>query len=168
MSNFYEGVVVEYLHNHERMFVHPQCLIRLGKEESKEGGLKKGRHWYCDAMAVSFKQGVVFLCEVSYAQRVPKMMARLRKWSGEKDGDSGRWSEVCKALQDDFGIPGSWAVKVWLFVPAVESEKVRDKVKAMAAGTGMPEPKITPLEEVVPWQAVAWNEKPRTREEGKP
>ena len=50
--DYYQGVVADYLTADRAFFVKPECLIRL----SPAGPLLKSQHWYCDVLAVSFRE----------------------------------------------------------------------------------------------------------------
>lgn len=58
------------------------------------------------------------------------------------------------ALERDSGVPLGWSVRPWLFVPQAHAERLR----ASIAGFGnLPSPRITFLEDVVPWRYRSWN-----------
>jgi hypothetical protein len=61
--DYFQGVVTEFLRADRAMFVNTEYLIQLEPGSS----LAKGRHWYCDALAINFKESTVHLCEVSYS-----------------------------------------------------------------------------------------------------
>jgi hypothetical protein len=53
-------------------------------------------------------------------------------------------------------IPADWDVRPWVFVPNAQTELVRQKVRQFLSPNGgreqMPEPRVTSLEDVTPWQ----------------
>ncbi|MGD6669354.1 hypothetical protein VWZ37_22810, partial [Xanthomonas citri pv. citri] len=79
--------------------------------------------------------------------RSPSLIARLKGWNEHWDGIRG-------ALERDSGVPLDWTVRPWLFVPEAQAERLR----ASSAGFGnFPSPRITFLEDVVPWRYRSWN-----------
>ena len=72
MTDFFQGVVAEYLRADRGVFVNPEILLQLEPGASP----KKGRFWYCDLMAVSLREKMVYLCEVTYATSA----SALNKW----------------------------------------------------------------------------------------
>jgi hypothetical protein len=69
----FEGVVLDFLRADRALFVNSQCCIQLNEGANPD---TSGPHWYCDAVAVGFKERVGYLCEITYAARVP------RSWLG--------------------------------------------------------------------------------------
>jgi hypothetical protein len=61
--DYFQGVVTEFLRADRAMFVNTEYLIQLDPGTS----LGKGRHWYCDALTINFKDSTVYLCEVTYS-----------------------------------------------------------------------------------------------------
>ena len=106
--SYYQDVVVEYLRADRARFVNTEYLIQLNPNNES-----KGTFWYCDAVAVSFSDSTIYLCEVTYSKTMTALIKRLRAWSAN-------WSGVRAALIRDAQIPNpkDWAVKLWLFVPA--------------------------------------------------
>src|SRR5262249_4910620 len=108
----------------------------------------KGRSWYCDAVAVNFRDERVFLCEVTYSSTLNALLTRLRAWSAH-------WQALRPPLLR--GCPGApWEVKAWRFIPRDLRHTLEKKLvsvrSAGAPGSCLPEPKVTSLEEVVPWK----------------
>lgn len=66
----FEGVVLDYLRADRALFVNSQCCIQLNEGANPD---TSGPHWYCDAVAVSFKEQAAYLCEISYAARAPSL-----------------------------------------------------------------------------------------------
>jgi hypothetical protein len=96
---------------------------------------------------VSFKERTGYLCEITYAARAPSLLARLNGWNEH-------WPGVRAALARDSGVPLDWVVRPWLFVPEAHAERLR----ASLAGFGnFPSPRITFLEDVVPWRYRSWD-----------
>ncbi|MBB3889226.1 hypothetical protein [Xanthomonas campestris] len=91
----FEGVVLDYLRADRALFVNSQCCIQLNEGANPD---TSGPHWYCDAVAVSFKEGAAYLCEISYAARARSLIARLKGWNEHCAGIRG-------ALERDSGVP---------------------------------------------------------------
>jgi hypothetical protein len=143
--DYFEGVVADYLSADRAMFINPQCRIQLHAGDTP----KKGEHWYCDILAVNFRERTAYLCEVTLSKNVAALDKRLREWSAN-------WSLIRDALERDNRILADWDVRPWAFVPDAQSELVRQKVRQFLHPNGgreqMPEPLITSLEDVTPWQ----------------
>lgn len=148
--DYFQGVVAEYLRADRGVFVNPEILLQLDPGTSP----KRGRHWYCDLMAVSLKEQSVYLCEVTYSTSVAALITRLSAWQAH-------WQELLLALQRDCGIDESWRVLPWVFLPESRQTTYEQKLAKLAIQiTGMPIPKITLLEEVLPWKYCTWNRQP--------
>ncbi|WP_237384567.1 hypothetical protein [Xanthomonas campestris] len=91
----FEGVALDYLRADRALFVNSQCCIQLNEGANPD---TSGPHWYCDAVAVSFKEQAAYLCEISYAARAPPLIARLKGWNEHWAGIRGPLSEtaVCR------------------------------------------------------------------------
>jgi hypothetical protein len=132
------------------VFVNTECLIQLDPGNVPV----KDRHWYCDVMAVSFRERTAYLCEVTYSTTLHALLARLQDWRNN-------WAELRTAVFRDSGIPEGWQIQPWVFIP----EKCRPVFKRKFAlltptiGTNihMPTPLVTYLEEVVPWKYSSGN-----------
>ncbi len=157
--DYYQGVVTDYLRADRAVFVNTECCIQLNEAANPD---TSGGHWYCDAVAVDFRQSAIFLCEVSYARSLGALLERLTKWNEH-------WVGLRGALVRDCKLPEDWPVRPWLFIPT-------DCVPAAVAGVqrigtadgvprALPDPKITTLERVTPWQYTSWN---RSGEKDKP
>jgi hypothetical protein len=149
--DYFQGVVTEYLRANRATFVNTECLIQLDSGDAPA----KGRHWYCDAVAVNFAERSVHLCEVSYSTTLYALLARLAGWSKN-------WPTLQQALCRDCGVPNDWRVRPWVFVPRDRETAFLGKVSQMTAAEGsitMPAPRVTYLEEVVPWKYKSWDRK---------
>ena len=60
--SYYQDIVTEYLRADRAMFVNAEYLIQLDQTDVTS----KGTTWYCDVVAVSFREKKVYLCEVTY------------------------------------------------------------------------------------------------------
>jgi len=142
MSDYYQGVVAEYLRNDRWVFVNPEALIQLDP-----GSLMKNRHWYCDLVAVSLKTKEVFLCEVTYSSSLQALFDRLDAWNAN-------WTDLKKAVQRDFFIDPAWNVSPWVFLPESLRPLFNQKIEKRGCfgPTSMLRPKVTVLEDVVPWK----------------
>lgn len=144
--DYYQGVVVEYLRADRAMFVNTEHLIQLDDGINQE---QKGRHWYCDVMAVNFRQRVIYLGEITYSQSLGALLKRLSAWHEN-------WSELRQALVRDASLPIDWPVIPWAFVPSELVDRLNARLSERGlngqSDTGMPCPKVTALEEVSPWK----------------
>jgi hypothetical protein len=142
--DYYQGVVSDFLTADPSFFVNPEFCIRL----DPDGPLKKGAHWYCDIVAISARERKIYLCEVTWSQTVWALCKRLGEWAAN-------WSSVRAAIQRDTRLDGQWGICPWVFIPREQKEIAEEKIaKALAGRSGpsaMPDPRITCLEEVVPW-----------------
>ncbi|SRR6266478_575163 len=151
MTDYFQGVVAEYLRADRGMFVNPEILLQLDTGASP----KKGRSWYCDLMAVSLREKAVFLCEVTYSSSASGLIARLGAWREH-------WAGLRLALQRDCGVDPAWTVSPWVFLPEDRKAVYHRKLARLGplGFPGMPEPKVTFLEHVVPWKYRTWDRQP--------
>ena len=142
--DYFQGVVTEFLRADRSMFVNTECLIQLDEDVLPA----KGRHWYCDAVAANFREKSVYLCEVTYSSTVHTLIKRLNAWDS-------CWPQICVAVARDCHIPEDWSVTPWLFIPQNRHEILTSKLKSIKGiGDGsscMPQPIVTFLESVTPW-----------------
>jgi hypothetical protein len=129
--DYYENVVIEYIRADRALFVNTECCIQVNEGDNPD---TSGPHWYCDAVAVDFRNAEIFLCEISFAKHLPGLRDRLKGWSEN-------WIDVCSALARDSHLPSDWPVRPWLFVPEELVPKLVAKVgKLLANDSAMPEP----------------------------
>jgi len=157
--DYFQGVVTEYLRADRSVFVNPECCIQLKKSDSPKKG---GMLWYCDIVAVDFRQSAVFLCEVSYSKSLSALLKRLDEWNAH-------WPGVCAALARDCSLP-KWPVRPWVFVPEALHAQLESKLETLlqkqSGPNRMPNPTITDLESVAPWKYRSWNRKPESLDGG--
>jgi hypothetical protein len=151
--DYFQGVVTEYLRANRSVFVNTECLIQLD-EGSKP---LKDRHWYCDAMAVNLKESTVYLCEITYSATMQSLVSRLQAWQRN-------WEEVAHAVLRDSGAPKDWKVQPWAFIPKMYHNIFTRKFSQIKptnnTGSQMPNPRITHLESVLPWEYInTWDRK---------
>jgi hypothetical protein len=150
--DYFQGVVAEYLRANRSTFINTECMIQLD-----EGSVPaKGRHWFCDIIAVNLVEKRVYLCEVTFSKTLGALTKRLQTWSAN-------WPAIKAALVRDCGVNQDWAVTPWLFIPRA-LRPVLDARLAQLKGVGagdpsMPTPKVNHLEEVVPWEYQHWDRK---------
>ncbi|WP_195741985.1 hypothetical protein [Methylobacillus flagellatus] len=151
MTDFFQGVVAEFLRADRGVFVNPEILLQLELGASP----KKGRFWYCDLMAVSLREREVYLCEVTYSSSVSALIKRLKAWKAH-------WPELELALQRDSGIDPTWHISVWVFLPESRQYIYERKLATLGAfvDPGMPKPRLTVLEDVLPWKYCTWDRQP--------
>ena len=151
--DYFQGVVTEYLRAKRSVFVNTECLLQLEDGPTPQ----KGRHWYCDIVAVNFSERAVYLCEVTYSATMQSLIGRLTAWQSH-------WPLLVAAIHRDCDIPSDWTVAPWVFIP----EKYKGKFLEKFLGTSqldkplgaMPMPRITHLESTLPWSyLVTWNRK---------
>ena len=142
----FESVVLEYLRADRSLFVNSQCCIQLNAGANPD---TSGPHWYCDAIAVSLKAQAAYLCEITYANPPNSLFKRLSGWDKE-------WPLLRVALERDSGISAAWPLKPWLFIPQSLVARVEAFIISLSLAQ-MPRPKITHLEQVMPWQYRSWD-----------
>ncbi len=146
--NYYENVVVDYLRADRALFVNTECCIQLNPAANPD---TSGPHWYCDAVAVNFREKAAYLCEISYSAKLESLLNRLKGWHDNWDG-------VLAALRRDCLLPGEWPVRPWAFVPQELVEVLnRGLLRIVNSGTPRFSVKITPLQLVQPWRYSSWN-----------
>jgi len=149
---YFQEIVTEYLRADRTTFVNTECLIQLNPGDV----VSKGTHWYCDAVAVNFRESVVYLCEVTYSTSLTALIGRLRTWGSN-------WIPLCEALARDCQVPASLTVRPWVFIPQSHHSHFQKKLSSIAGigvGSGtMPTPRVTYLESVVPWNYPSWDRK---------
>jgi hypothetical protein len=150
--DYFQGVVTEYLRADRCVFVNTECLIQLDEGDKQI----KNRHWFCDAMAVNFREQTIFLCEITYSTTMQSLLARLSAWQQN-------WEELTAAVLRDSCVPKDWKVQPWLFIPeahhAVFTKKSSKGAPAAGVSSEMPSPRVTYLEAVVPWKYRTWDRK---------
>lgn len=86
------------------------------------------------------------MVRIGIAARAPSLIARLKGWNEH-------WAGIRGALEGDSVSPGLDG-EALAFVPEAQAERLR----ASIAGFGnLPSPRITFLEDVVPWRYRSWN-----------
>ncbi|EHY0932066.1 TPA: hypothetical protein ACMD08_004519 [Vibrio parahaemolyticus] len=144
-----ESLVLEYLRADRSVFVNTQCCIQLFDSPNPD---KSGPHWYCDLVAVNFKEKQVYLCEVTYSKSLASLLDRFASWDKH-------WCDLKAALVRDCGLPVDWEVIPWAFIPEHLKEKYEKKLLTTMTNN-MPYPKLTTLESILPWHYRSWD---RTR-----
>lgn len=105
--NGHKAMVADYLQADRSLFVNGDFLLHLDADIT---GNDKGRHWYVDFLSASFKERIVFLCEVTFSQDLSKLMRRMKEWSRN-------WGLIVCAIHRDTGVPSEWEVRPWVFIP---------------------------------------------------
>lgn len=150
--DYFLGVVTEYLRANRSVFINTELLIQLDLGESPA----KGRHWFCDVAAADFRGDTLYLCEVTYSKSMSALATRLISWSRH-------WQEIRHALSRDCGIPATWHIKPWAFIPTEYHDALKKRLAAIplreADEHAMPPPLITYLESIVPWKYKSWDRK---------
>lgn len=152
--DYFQGVVVEYLRANRSVFVNTECLIQLDDIDKQ----LKDRHWFCDAMAVNFKESAVYLCEITFSVTMHSLLNRLQAWGSN-------WPELVHAVRRDAGVPSDWSIRPWVFIPQRHHDAFSSKLTQVARSTSggtsgtMPTPRVTFLEAVLPWEYRSWDRK---------
>ena len=149
--DYFQGVVTEFLRANRSTFVNTEYLIQLD-----EGTPQKGRHWYCDALAVNFEHSTVYLCEITYSKTMSALLGRLQAWAAH-------WESVCSSITQASHLTGAWRFQPWVFVPE-DSQALLLRKLEVGQSTGLepssiPAPRITTLESVAPWNYCTWDRK---------
>ncbi len=150
--DYFQGVVTEFLREDRATFVNTEFLIQLELGDKPA----KGQHWYCDAVAVSFRDKTAYLCEVTYSKSLNALLGRLEAWSSH-------WPALRSAIARDCLLQQDWRVRPWLFIPEDRNATLERKLPVLVTlGDGlahMPKPRVTYLESVVPWKYRSWDRK---------
>ena len=157
--DYFQGVVTEFLRAKRSQFVNTEYMINL----DPDGTYNKGRHWFCDAVAIDFAESTLHLCEVTYSKTLQSLLGRLQAWANH-------WPEVLDAIRRDSSLVGEWQVVPRLFVPGEQREALSKRLQEIkrpeSSRYGMPQPLVTPLEDALPWKYRSWNGKPFAEDSG--
>jgi hypothetical protein len=148
--DYFQGVVTEFLRAKRSTFVNTEYMIQLDPGNV----YAKGRHWFCDAVAIDHSDRTVHLCEVTYSKTQHSLVERLQAWSSH-------WPGVTAAIRRDSALEGIWHFQPRLFVPEHSRVTLLQKIALLKQPEStdqlMPTPVITTLEEVLPWLYRSWN-----------
>ena len=146
--DYYESVVIDYLRADRALFVNTECCLQLCEGHHPD----KGQHWYCDAAVADFRSKSLFLCEISYSQKLAALIKRLKLWNDNWDG-------VRDALRRNSRVPPEWleGLRPWLFVPLESVPYLLTGLSRIGNGSPKFVPRITPLEMVQPWCYCSWD-----------
>jgi|ERR1700733_1641987 len=139
--NYYETVVIDYLRADRSIFVNTEYCIQLepGNPDTS------GPHWYCDAVALDLCAKKIFLCEISYADKLADLTKRLQGWHDH-------WDQIRVALKRHCYLAEAWPIHPWLFIRQDHDTLMKKRLDQIA--NGQPKKfdcKITHFEEVQPW-----------------
>jgi hypothetical protein len=148
--DYFQSVVVAYLRANRATFVNTEYCIQVNAGPNPD---TSGPHWYCDAVAVDITQKTCNLCEVSYSKTLGSLGKRLAQWRSH-------WPEIRAALFCDSGMGQDWTVLPHVFVPehlgpTLERHPERFP-EILGSGELIPNPKVTWLENVLPWTYKFW------------
>ena len=150
--DYFQGVVTDYLRAKRSQFVNTEYMINL----DQDGTYLKGRHWYCDAVAIDFSESTVHLCEITYSKTLHAVGVRLQAWANN-------WPGVVAAIRRDSSLDEKWLVTPRVFLPqslgAIMDQKLKGLKHPQGVTLPMPQPIVTALEDVVPWKYRSWNGK---------
>lgn len=156
--DYYQGVVREFLQTDRSMFVNEELIIDLDYDGNRpQGKNAKGRHWICDLAAINQREKVMYQGEVTTNKSLSSLIQRFTSWSKI-------WPLLVESLIRDSHLDIEWEVLPWAFIPKESSdlfykrmgmiENISNKPKQM------PLPKVTCLEDVVPWKSNGWKGRP--------
>lgn len=143
--DYFQGTVETYLRADRSLFLNSEYCLQLDHVAVP----KKDRHWYVDVVAIDFKNKIVWLCEISYAKNLAALLKRLQAWQNN-------WPDVSNAIIRDSFLPQGFTAKPWVFIPDELNDLFKKKFVGVDGTDAMPEPKITSLEEVLPWKYTVW------------
>lgn len=151
IMDYYQCVVVEYLRANRSTFVNTECCIQINPSENPD---LSGPHWYCDALTINLQKKQAYLCEITYSKTLAALSSRLKGWNQS-------WPLLRIALLRDCGIPLEWSARPWIFIPKHLEENLNQALKKIYGKNEvaelMPAPKISWLEDIVPWKYKSWN-----------
>jgi hypothetical protein len=153
--DYYESVVFDYLRADRAIFINTEYCLQLNKSNNPD---KSGSHWYCDALALDFKNNTIFLCEISYDSELKSLANRLRGW--HEHWDKVRDAIIRESCLDGMSIK-DWPIKPWLFIPSGTQAHLDRHLKRIAGGGELRfTHEVTHLEKVQPWLYKSWNREP--------
>lgn len=150
--DYFQGTVETYLRADRALFLNTEYLLQLDPDMAVP---KKGRHWYVDILAMDLKRETVWLCEVTYSQTLSPLFKRLAAWHEN-------WTELRFALQRDSHISADFDVRPWVFIPQDKIELFNKKFALALEQGNMPKPRISQMEDVLPWKYQTWNRRELT------
>ena len=158
IMDYYQGVVREFLQTDRSMFVNEELIIDLDYDEKRpQGKNAKGRHWICDLAAISQRERTMYLGEVTFNKSLQSLLKRFENWAKV-------WPELVDSLVRDSGLDRAWKVVPWAFIPEASRDLFDSRIAMMEkVGSGsddMPSPKVTYLEDCVPWKHKEWKGRP--------
>jgi hypothetical protein len=145
--DYYQGVVSDYLRADRSIFLNTEFCLQKNAAANPDGS---GPHWYVDAVAVSFRERRIYLCEITYAKGLSALLKRLSGWNEH-------WADIRAALIRDAALPAEWPVRPWLFVPEALVPSLASKLEALSAEKSWSFPLVTTLEMTQPWQYRSWH-----------
>ena len=138
MSHYHE-IVGEYLNAERHQFICQEFLIDIG-DPTKQ---MKDQAFWVDVVAADFRARTLFLCEISYSQKLAAILRKFQIWSDN-------WDAVRAELFRASGVSPDWDVKPWVFAPAARRDLF---LKGLANIPGLRfAPEWTALEDLVPWK----------------
>ena len=145
--DYFQGTVENYLRADRKLFLNSEYLLQLDPDKNLP---LKDRHWYVDVLAIDFRDEKIWLCEITYSKTLSALLKRLRAWQEN-------WDELKYALQRDTLHPEGFTAQPWIFVPTEMRERFIEKFVPSNSAKGMPNPRITNLDRVLPWNYKTWN-----------
>ena len=69
--------LIDYLSADRAMFVNSQCLIQIKVGANPD---TSGPHWYCDAVAVNFREKTIYLCEITTEKTIYALKKKIARF----------------------------------------------------------------------------------------
>ena len=153
--DFYQGVVIDYLRADRSVFVNSKYCI---EPKESPNNVTCGDHWFCDAVAIDFRNKTIFLCEVTFAANLSVLTSRLRDW--HENWDKVQIAIIHQSNLVDTFVAG-WSIKPWLFVPKERAVLLQRSLNLIGDGQELNfKYQVTCLEDVQPWLYKPHNRQP--------
>jgi hypothetical protein len=99
----------------------------------------------------------MYLGEVTFNKSLQSLVKRFENWAKV-------WPKLVESLVRDSGLDPSWKVIPWAFIPKASLDLLDTRVAMMekvgSRSGEMPLPKVTCLEDCVPWKHKEWKGRP--------
>jgi hypothetical protein len=129
--DFYQGVVAEYVASNRAYFVSGEFMIPR----------KAGGYFLVDLVAISPSEQHVYLCEVTYSQRIANIIRKVKCYHQERDDIQAQLFKIA-------GISTNWKLMPWLFVLAKHHKTIDARLRVECPNWHV---RIDDLETVGPW-----------------
>jgi hypothetical protein len=137
---YFQSVVAEYMQRDCATFINTEFFL-VHKNKPNEKGPPE---WLVDILAINMREQCAYLCEISYAAKLSSLLKRLQEWHKS-------WDLVKKTVHARAHLPANWKIRVLLFVPPKEIEKLKLRLPSFE-----PPAEIVSLEKTIPWDYNRW------------